>query len=111
MLNMSMSPSVDRYLAELALTKTANTHIAARTILTEYLAFAPGLPSNSDTVKGAVLAYLKHCKDRGNSLRTLNTKASRVLTFYRTLGMRLDLSHRDSHKKTPKFTRRRSWIC
>jgi len=95
------SPKVDEYLAELTLTKTANTIESAKQILAEYLRF-----SRPTDIRAGILDYLAWCKKKGNSDRTLAHKRVRVLAYYRWLGYSVQIPPIKVRQEAPEaFTR------
>jgi len=78
------SYAVEQYLDELRLLRKPMTVVSAEQILEEYLPFAD--PSD---LRGGVLRWLRWCKDKGNSTRTLEAKRTRVQCFYKRLDINL----------------------
>jgi hypothetical protein len=72
MSRMSMSPAVDRYLQQLFLLRKASTAKSAERVLHDYMDFLRRSPGGN--VKDRIIAFLAHCRQQGNCLRTLEKK-------------------------------------
>jgi integrase len=86
---MSMSPSMDRYLSEMHLQRRSSTAEHARQVLQDYHYFL--LTNPNQDIRSGVLAYLEHCKKRGNGVTTLQNKLTRLKHFYRSINKELNI--------------------
>jgi integrase/recombinase XerD len=80
------SPSVEKYLQELSLTSRPSTIVSARQILREFLAFV-----DPRDIRQSVINYLADCKKRGLSMRTIEHRRIRLVAFYKSLDVKLNI--------------------